>query len=330
MFIAFNTKGTVILVAPVFLFYIFKDIQKGRFLFWKKTSLFGSVLFLTYFLVTKALAGSFFRRFEAINSNSYVNARSYDMLGREVLINRLPDGFINLMLEELLIVSLLVAIVALLINAFRFRNEKITFYATSIIILILLMNFMTISLSSYNPVCLLPRHMLLITPIVSICTVKLIIQMFYSAEFNKIRIRQSILIVTLLILNIPTLKYANYCRGIEYREFKKEFKSMLDDKQITGNLYGSKVFENMGNYFLGFMKRENLRIETYEQMEQSDGPFEEGILIENWYTEWHAGLPDDYVNKLFDENRLITESHKQNAKYDHFTLHHVVNDVEKN
>ena len=176
----FMAKGTIVLLVPLILYYIVVDIIYKRDLeFWKYSIISGIVLFTVYFLTIWLLTGDVLKRFEAIASNSYLNLCSYDKQSIEILLKRISFDFIKLSINHMLITGFIFTIAGLfrkkILNLFKL-DDSFSFFLVSSIILLLSSNFMTISLTSYSPMCLDPRHYLFLIPVVSIPASSIIVQ----------------------------------------------------------------------------------------------------------------------------------------------------------
>ncbi|MFH2143868.1 MAG: glycosyltransferase family 39 protein, partial [Bacteroidota bacterium] len=168
----FMSKGTIILILPLLIYFVIADLIKKRDVNFWIYSIISCILMLTiYFLIIWALTGDFSSRFKAITSNSYLNLCSYDKQSFNVLFKRISFEFWNLMIFQGMFTGFVFIFAFLFqrkIKAVLQINESLSFYLVSAIILFLSCNFMTISPTSYIPMCLDPRHYLFLTPIVAI------------------------------------------------------------------------------------------------------------------------------------------------------------------
>lgn len=165
-------KETIVLTLPMLLAWVLVDlIQRRQLKFWGYTSLYGLLVLGAYFTLIWALTGNFFERLDAIASNSYLNACSYDQQSTEVLLQRLYYDFFALTSTEGILFSFV------FIGAYLFRKEgwklfrqtdSLSFYACSALVLFLASNFMSISLKAYVPMCLDPRHYLFLIPVAAV------------------------------------------------------------------------------------------------------------------------------------------------------------------
>ena len=90
----FLSKGTIVLIIPVLVYYIILDVVFKRDLkFWRYFLISGSVILVFYFFIIWLLTGDFIKRFEAIINNSYVNLCSYDKQPFGILLERISFGF---------------------------------------------------------------------------------------------------------------------------------------------------------------------------------------------------------------------------------------------
>ena len=158
----FMSKGTIVLMLPLLLYYFVVDVlQNKNVKFWIFTIVIGLALFSIYFLAIKLLTGNVLMRFKAITSNSYLNLCSYNKQPIRLLLKRIIYEFFKMIIYHGMatgfIFIIAYSIEKKLLNCFKL-NDSFSFWTTSSLILLLSSNFMTISLSSYSPMCLDPRH----------------------------------------------------------------------------------------------------------------------------------------------------------------------------
>jgi len=172
LFFGFISKGTIVLIIPLLIYFVIIDIYYNRDLrFWLYSILSGSLIIISYFLLIKLLTGNISQRFEAIAGNSYLNLCSYDQQPFIITLKRISYGFLNMMTYQ----SMLTSFIILIPFIFKKKaleylklNDSFSFYVVSSLLLLLSSNFMTISMSSYVPMCLDPRHFMFLTPVVAI------------------------------------------------------------------------------------------------------------------------------------------------------------------
>jgi 4-amino-4-deoxy-L-arabinose transferase-like glycosyltransferase len=184
----FMSKGTIILILPLLLYYFAVDIlQKKNMKFWIITIVIGLVIFSTYFFIIKLITGDILKRFEAIASNSYLSLCSYDKQSILLLLKRILYEFFKLIIFQGMAVGFIFVFAYLIekksLSCFRL-DDSFSFWITSSIILLLSSNLMTISLTSYSPMCLDPRHYLFLIPVISI-PASIIINGFIEIKENK-------------------------------------------------------------------------------------------------------------------------------------------------
>lgn len=184
----FMSKGTIVLILPLLIYlFVFDMITNRDRKFWLYTIILGASLLVIYFGVIWWLTGDFFKRFEAITNNSYLNPCSYSEQPFRILLRRISFGFFQSLIRD----SMAIGFVLILSILFRkgrpgyFKmNDSFSFFLVSSIILLLSSNFMTISVTSYSPMCLDPRHYLFLLPVVSIPASKIISQYLGSKAFR--------------------------------------------------------------------------------------------------------------------------------------------------
>jgi len=172
LFFGFLSKGTIVLILPLLLYYFVIDILLKRDIkFWCYSIFCGAIILAGYFLVIGYLTGDFTKRFDAIANNSYLNLCSYDQQSLIILLKRITVDFFNMMLHHGMLTSC-IFVVAFLLRKNTIKYLKLedspSFFLISTLLLLLSSNFITISFSSYSPMCLDPRHYLFLIPIAAI------------------------------------------------------------------------------------------------------------------------------------------------------------------
>ena len=159
----FLAKESFIIIYPFFLALMIYDLRTGRKRsFWIRSlvglGLFSGIYFLYFWIST----GHPLIRVEALFHERYISECTYDLQPLEVLIRRiLYEMWLNFMKFGVLIP---LGFLILLHKKYRLpAREK--FILGSYIGLLLLSNFMTISYTSYVPLCDDVRHFLFVFPI---------------------------------------------------------------------------------------------------------------------------------------------------------------------
>jgi len=195
----FMSKGTIVLVVPLLLFLILTDIFLKRDVrFWIYSLISGMILMTLYLLVIWILTGDLLKRFEAIASNSYLNLCSYDQQGLKVLLKRIFFGFFELSIFQALSTGF-IFVFAILFQRKGLRilrmDNSFSFFLVSAILLFLSSSFMSISLYSYSPMCLDPRHYLFLVPVAAV-PASTIIAEFLENKKAGIQITLTLICVT--------------------------------------------------------------------------------------------------------------------------------------
>ena len=182
----FMAKETIVLVAPLLLYFAIVDFIFRRDLkFWTYSILFGFVILASYFIMIWLLTGNVAKRFEAITSNSYLNLCSYDRQPVKFLLERISYGFVSMLTYQGMLVGYIFVFIYLIRN--NVKNyykfiDSFSYWLVSAVILFLSSNFMTISVNSYSPMCLDPRHFLFLVPVVAIPAATLLNQFAETKE----------------------------------------------------------------------------------------------------------------------------------------------------
>ena len=172
LFIGFLAKETIILMFPLLLYiFIWDIIHKQDRKFWIYSILCGFFLLMTYFFIIWLLTGDFLKRFDAIINNSYLNLCSYDQQSLKILLKRIAWDFLDMCVYQNIILGFVFAAAFIFqknsLNYFRLK-DTFSFFFVSSVILILSCNFMSISFTSYSPMCIDPRHYLFLIPLAAI------------------------------------------------------------------------------------------------------------------------------------------------------------------
>lgn len=155
------SKETILIFYPYFLAIAIYDILKGQHhRFWLYSAA-GLLLFLLiYLLWSYWYFDDPLIRVKSIFAGQYLSPCAYDQLPASAVLKRI--GY-QLWLD--LIRNAFLIPVIFLIILIRKGNDSIRFISISFISLLLLANFMTISYTSYVPLCPDPRHFIFILPI---------------------------------------------------------------------------------------------------------------------------------------------------------------------
>ena len=303
LFLTFNSKGTVILLVPQFLLYLLHDAVRGRWRFWLTTTAVCILLLTLYFWGIYILTGAAFARFQAIAGTHYLNPCSYDILPQEELVNRLTHGFYTLVSAAGMLPHLAIALLGG--GAILYRGKSYAtalFYPATTVMAFLSINFMTISLTSYNPVCLDPRHIMLFSPIMSVCsvfTLAAVAQIFHWRTESR-TFRLCLVLLSALLL-LPTVRQVRYGTTLHYAEVKTAFEQLIQVTPRPVVIYGSEVSKNLGRYAMGFKGEAQgvyFRNLTALPACATGGVDTSRYLLRTWYADWHAGLSRAKIDEM--------------------------------
>jgi len=197
LFLCFNTKETVVLLAPLVVWLMVTDIvlkRSGKF--WLQFVGFGVVMLACYLIICELLFGNAITRFNAIVANSYLNSCSYDQQPFSETLKRITYGMAKMFLVGDMLLGFIV-VLAYFAVAPSYQLLKLTdrksFFIVSIVILMFSANFMSISVTSYNPMCLDPRHYLFIVPVAAVAAALIL-----KEYMNVFRFRIGLFILVLI------------------------------------------------------------------------------------------------------------------------------------
>jgi hypothetical protein len=205
-FVAMLAKETVIIAFPLFVIFCCSDIfKKQNIKFWIYVFLSVLVMLFFYCLYFKITTGNSFYRYSLLQSNSYVSECSFDKLPFIYTLQRI--GY--LLFKAMLLQGDLLLLFPAIVGCFYYKKievDRITVFA--FIVLLLLCNFMTISFTSYMPLCHDPRHFLFLFPFAAIISGKFLYQYFLQPpKFILLPIVYCVATFILFYLQAGTTKY---------------------------------------------------------------------------------------------------------------------------
>ena len=187
LFLSFNTKETVVLIAPLIVWLMVTDlVMKRSGKFWFQFVGFGVVMLACYLIVCELLFGNGITRFNSIIANSYINSCSYDQQPFLVTLKRITYELAKMFLVSDMLLGFIV-VLSYFVVAPNYQWLKLTdrksFFIVSAVILMFSSNFMSISFTSYNPMCLDPRHYLFIVPVAAVAAALILREYFGQLKF---------------------------------------------------------------------------------------------------------------------------------------------------
>ena len=172
LFLCFNSKETVVLLAPLVVWLMATDIvQKRSGRFWLQFVGFSLVLLAGYLVVCQVAFGNAITRFNAIVANSYLNSCSYDQQPFSEILKRITFGLAKLFLTQDMLLGFLFVLLAFFfvpVKQILKLSDRKSFFIVSSVVLMFSANFMSISVTSYIPMCADSRHYLFIIPVVAV------------------------------------------------------------------------------------------------------------------------------------------------------------------
>ena len=218
LLLGFLAKGTIVLALPWVIVILLIDLfQKREKTFWITAIGSGVLLLGVYFFATWWMTGSISSRFSAIAGNAYLNACSYSELPASFLFERVAKGFWEMGIRDGLLPGMIFLLAGLIGKKFRLIDVKpslLTYSLLTGLVLLLSANFMTISPTSYNPMCLDVRHYLFLTPILALPAALIFIR-FVSEGQNRI------------VLPLIGLVFAMIAYQIDLKGFEKLWLPLL-------------------------------------------------------------------------------------------------------
>ena len=304
LFVAFNAKGSIILLVPVLAVFGLADLVRWRRMsLWITLSIVGAALLAGYGLICQLFFGNPLERFAVIKAHRYLNDCSYDSLPLEYLIDRLTTGYWHLLLDYNLVPHLAIALLTLAVLAFTRRlNRPAVWFPLTSLVVFLSINFMTISFDSYNPVCTDPRHIMLYTPIVVACSALSLATVVRVLGINtRTWWFYLVLIVSCLFLLRQAYEMSRYNLTLEYAKVEARFTDFYDRLPGPAVVYGSRANVLLSPYLMHFTHRER-GIEFKDIFDQGECSAEElgdnAYLVQSWYMDWHSDKDPQHFDKF--------------------------------
>ncbi|MBW6478975.1 MAG: hypothetical protein K0B37_06050 [Bacteroidales bacterium] len=190
LFLAFLSKETATLFLPLPLILFIIDLhQKRELKFWICSFIFGAGILVVYLVILWIITGNPLRRFEVLAQVNLVQtyAYSYDSQPIKILFKRVFYDLFARFISEGIIVLYIMILPVFLTKDFKefFRiNTSFSLWTVSSLVLLLSVNFMTISPFSYHPVPTDPRHSLFIIPIAAIAASFVLKDFIYEKRYK--------------------------------------------------------------------------------------------------------------------------------------------------
>ncbi len=316
-------------MTPVFAYLLLIDFWLHKqYRFWWYALGFGMALLLLYFLITHALTGDFTTRFKALYSNSYLNRCSYDQQELPILLKRIGRDLILLFHREVMLASSLFVLAGLwqqkIRNVIRMDAET-SFWLGLGVLVLLASNFMSISLTAYNPMCLDARHYLFIVPIMAIPGAQALEEMLferkhrmgfwimsllclavYFLEYHRYlftvylplivstgiaiylpsqRLKQIFPFILILCLSLPIVNQIQYAQDVQYRKQREVVQAEILTKLKSAYVLGDKVQVNLANYYQGFKTNSELEFFSYDEGPENTSADKPIYILSNRHTQ---------------------------------------------
>jgi len=297
LFLAFNSKGTIIISAPLWIYLFLVELKNKK----RKTLLRSievmTILLGVYFGSMYFLTGDAFARFAAIDTNSYFNECSYAQMDFSKMIERWTSGFWYFLWDELLIIPMLFAVYGMGYYFIKKRELEILFYSGIIVVLLLSINFMTISISSYNPICLDPRHIMMVTPIMALACAKTI-----ELSSLKSPIGRAVILLGCLLSLYYFIEPTKARIKVNYPAIKKDIQEIHEKENTTFMV--NPAYLRLSRYYNSFRPHATLRFIDYTKINEVTQSKTDYVLLRNWYTEYLSKINEKSITKSIDKMGL--------------------------
>lgn len=200
--ITFFAKETFLIFYPYFLILFIKDlIKKEHLVFWRLVIIGLTSFLILYFTVNGLIFGNPLERIDSIFFNRYISECTYDLQPFKVLLDRISYK----LWFDFIRFGFLLPLIFLPMLWRPFQNKKsVKFIILSWIGLLLLSNFMTISYTSYVPLCNDTRHYLFLLPLGTI------IWAYGISNFSIFKITDKIWMIVVLAIQWYISHINNY------------------------------------------------------------------------------------------------------------------------
>ena len=190
LFLAFLSKETAVLFLPLLLVLFIIDLSlKREIKFWIYSFIMGIGILVIYLIIVWIITGDPLRRFEVLAqfNQGQIYTYSYDNQPLVILLKRLFFDLFAKFISEGIFVLYILILPVFFTKGFRelFRiNSSFSLWMVSSLVLLLSVNFMTISPFSYHPVPTDPRHSLFIIPIAAIAASFVLKDFLYEKRYK--------------------------------------------------------------------------------------------------------------------------------------------------
>jgi len=302
---AFLAKMTIILLILVLIFQLVRDLRAGQAgRFWGFALISGFLLLGLYLWVIYEQSGHPFARFQRILAKGYLNTCSYDQLEVKYLIKRISYELVYTWARN----GNFILFLPLLPAYFGQRKElsqQQKYWLYLGLIAFLSANFMSISPTSYVPMCADERHFLFIIPIWALGS-GLVLENVLKDKWSSLgmgllagllmiwtkgmvsfayglilfasllpllkhHFRQYLtfsLILFLSSLMLVPVEYGHYLRGLNYRAQKNALLQWAEGQDELSLVVTNAVQERIGNYYFGFDSTHNIQFREFENIER--------------------------------------------------------------
>ena len=336
LFLCFNSKETVVLMAPLVVWLMVTDIvQKRSGRFWLQFVGFSLIMLAGYLVVCQLFFGNAITRFNAIVANSYLNSCSYDQQPFSETLKRITFGLAKLFLIQDMILGFLVVLLVFFFVPVRQilkLSDRKSFFVVSSVVLMFSANFMSISVTSYIPMCPDPRHYLFIVPVVAVAAALILkdylsvprfriglfvlvsvafgLSLFFRSAtgyhlylpvlvaigcvvFLKNQVQRIFAVLLVAALLFQPADMMVYAEKVNYRKQKEIVQRELIGKNQACVVITDEVQKRLGSYYSGFSSDAACRFINYAEADTFH--FQKNVkivLLNNWYTRYLSGMDD--------------------------------------
>jgi hypothetical protein len=216
LFLAFISKETAVLFLPFPMVLLLIDISNRKnSKFWIYSLISGLLIMVVYLGVMEFVSGSYLKRFEVLSSanQAHTYLYSYDKQPVAFLLKRIGYQLLEVYLKEGILLPYIFVFAMLASRDLRSLikvNSTFSLYMLASIVLLLSLNFMSISPFSYHPVPLDPRHSIFIIPIAAIAASYIVKDFLTEKKYKWQIIGISVLATIISIFLLKTIWQNTY------------------------------------------------------------------------------------------------------------------------
>ena len=204
LFLSFLSKETTILLVPLWIFFLLRDLtQKRNQQFWIFSAILIFLVGIIYLGMFYVKTGDWFYRYTVLTANQYEGICDFARLPFIETAKRLGYTLWNAFLLNGDMIFLYIGLCGFIYRKKIFKSKKAQDIALAFIIVLISANFMTISFTHYVPLCHDPRHFMFLFPFSAILGAYIMIAYYKTPKDFPLLLIVS-WTITILVFIIPS------------------------------------------------------------------------------------------------------------------------------